>query len=281
MDNNSPLISICIPTYNQVVYLRKTLDSVFSQKDVYMEVIISDDSSTNDVFNLVNEYVAIYPRINYFRNTPSLGSPANWNFAISRARGKYIKIMHHDDWFNTEFSLKKMLDLMCDREDILVVSATKIIRKNVEKDRLASAEFLRKVQLDNLELIKGNYFGTPSSILFARKNLQFFDEKLLWLVDVDYYIRLLKKCKLRYLNEPLFTTVLSDHNISNSCLYNTELNLEEYTYMYTKYLAEKSFVVRLKYFKAIYKNILISLPKRKTLVFFRLLNRFFIKKQRV
>ena len=189
--------------------------------------------------------------------------------------------MHHDDWFNTEFSLKKMLDLMCDREDILVVSATKIIRENVEKDRLASAEFLRNVQLDNLELIKGNYFGTPSSILFARKNLQFFDEKLLWLVDVDYYIRLLKKCKLRYLNEPLFTTVLSDHNISNSCLYNTELNLEEYTFMYSRYLAEKSFIVRLKYFKAIYKNILISLPKSKTLVFFRLLNRFFIKKQRV
>jgi hypothetical protein len=107
--------------------------------------------------------------------------------------------------------------------------------------------------------------------------LQFFDEKLLWLVDVDFYIRLLKKCTLRYINEPLFTTVLSDHNISNSCLYNTELNLEEYTYIYHKYLVDKSLFIRIKYFISIYKNILISLPRNKTIVFFRLINRFFLK----
>ena len=106
---SSDLISVCIPTYNQTKFLKKTIDSVIAQKDVLVEIIISDDSTTYEVSDLIEEYINKYSFIKYFINNPSKGSPENWNYVISKATGNFIKIMHHDEWFINEFALNKFL----------------------------------------------------------------------------------------------------------------------------------------------------------------------------
>jgi glycosyltransferase involved in cell wall biosynthesis len=49
-------VSICLPAYNQTKYLIKTLDSIVSQTFQNFELIISDDSTTDDVESIVNTY---------------------------------------------------------------------------------------------------------------------------------------------------------------------------------------------------------------------------------
>src|SRR5687767_9673514 len=101
-------VSICIPAYNQVEFLRKTLNSILNQNFQDYEIIISDDFQDNSVKKLLLEF-DLKGKMKYYQNNPSFGSPKNWNFSISKAQGEYIKILHHDDFFTTSECLAKFV----------------------------------------------------------------------------------------------------------------------------------------------------------------------------
>jgi glycosyltransferase involved in cell wall biosynthesis len=94
-----PRVSICIPTYCQLDYLRETLRSVQAQDFDDYELIISDDTPDETVQQLVASF-GFDNRLHYHRNPVPLGSPENWNAAVRRAKGAYIKLLHHDDRFS-------------------------------------------------------------------------------------------------------------------------------------------------------------------------------------
>ena len=99
-----PLISICIPAYKNKDFLERLLKSVSIQSFRDFEVIVSDDSPTNELENVCSRYTDIF-EIHYYRNNIPLGTHENWNASILKASGKWIKVMHHDDWFSDEESL--------------------------------------------------------------------------------------------------------------------------------------------------------------------------------
>lgn len=248
----APLVSICIPTYNQTKYLVNTLDSIISQKFTDYEIIVSDDSTTEDVEKLVLSYNVKEIHIKYYHNNPSLGSPKNWNFAVSQAQGKYIKIMHHDEWFESSESLGKFVDLIEKNPFSIVFSAAYSINKGVKRDYIPNEKNIHKINQEPIELIINNYIGCPSALIYPRDCAVTFDENYIWLVDVDFYIHLLeKKYKFVYLKECLYTSMIDDHNITNKCLDNFELQLDEYSRLYLKYVSKKSFFIRVKYMKRI------------------------------
>ncbi len=108
---NNVEVSICISSYNQTKYLKKTFESFFAQSYQNFEVIVSDDSSTDDVERLVEEHKTKF-HIFYVRNQYSLGSLENWNFVMSLAQADCIKVMHHDDWLS-----KMDLFILSSKED--------------------------------------------------------------------------------------------------------------------------------------------------------------------
>ena len=79
-----PFISICIPAYQNKKFLERLLKSISIQTFKDFEVVVSDDSPTNELENICRSYSDTF-KIHYYRNAIPLGTPGNWNFAISKA----------------------------------------------------------------------------------------------------------------------------------------------------------------------------------------------------
>ena len=95
MENNSPLLTVAIPTYNSAHFLPDTLSSVLRQRIDDMEIVLVDNASTDNTAAVVKDFAG--PKIRYYRNESNVGSGNNHNISLSLARGKYIKWVHADD----------------------------------------------------------------------------------------------------------------------------------------------------------------------------------------
>lgn len=106
---NNKLLSICIPTYNRSEILDNTLKSLFSNPDFdnnLIEVIVSDNCSTDNTHAIVNKY----PLVRYYRNNKNV-IDENFTIVLSYANGKYIKLFN-DTLIFKKGALKKMLNII-------------------------------------------------------------------------------------------------------------------------------------------------------------------------
>jgi hypothetical protein len=93
---------------------------------------------------------------------------------------------------------------------------------------------VRDISLDPRMLFTGNYIGSPSATIYRRNNME-FDNKLKWLVDLEYYIRMLQaNKKFAYTTKPLVSIGIGDMQVTNECIADKDLNVSEYSYVYKK-----------------------------------------------
>jgi glycosyltransferase involved in cell wall biosynthesis len=114
-----PLISICIPAYKRVDYLKRLIKSISIQTYLFFEVVITDDSGQD---NSVEEYIKTCSynfNIVYKKNIVPLGSPLNWVESFKHAKGDWIKIMHDDDCFNSKIALETFVNAIDEKIDCI------------------------------------------------------------------------------------------------------------------------------------------------------------------
>ena len=113
--NNNPLLSICIPTWNRCTFLKESLNrllkecSKINQSEV--EILISDNCSSDDTEKVVNNFVCEGFPIIYNRNSENLGAAYNFLICMKQARGKYIILLGDDD-FLCDNALSYILNLI-------------------------------------------------------------------------------------------------------------------------------------------------------------------------
>ena len=86
-----PLVSVCIPAYNNAAYIKETIDSILGQTYSNLELVICDDRSKDDTVKVIEAIKD--DRIKLFQNEKNLGMSGNWNHCLSKCSGEFIKLI--------------------------------------------------------------------------------------------------------------------------------------------------------------------------------------------
>jgi glycosyltransferase involved in cell wall biosynthesis len=126
---NKPLVTVGIPTYNRADgYLRYAIESVLNQSYDNIEIIISDNHSTDNTEELVRGYRD--PRIRYVKQSKNIGPFMNMNYCLEKAQGTYFLMLHDDDSIDPEFISVCMKKVGYRHDAGIIITGSRIIDAN-------------------------------------------------------------------------------------------------------------------------------------------------------
>lgn len=227
-------LSVAIPTWESygrgAEFLDDLLRTIEIQHFKNFEVVISDHSQNDDVYDKVLEFNSKFD-IKYFRNRKKLGnSPSNTNTAIKKCSGEIIKIMFQDDFFYDDEAFEKIYYTLKDSNKMWLLNGC----NHTDDDGKSFCwEFYPKF---NPDLLKGiNTISSPSVVAFKRESEVYFDETLVNFMDVDYYYGMREK----YGDPVLYNDILISNRVHKDSISSNMKNKEEMILTESEYCIKK------------------------------------------
>ena len=103
MTDREPLVTIGIPTYNREVLIRRAIESAINQDYLNIEIIISDNNSTDSTLSVCQELCARDARIRYIRQPSNVGATRNFAEVLKQASGEYFMWLGDDDYVDLNY----------------------------------------------------------------------------------------------------------------------------------------------------------------------------------
>ena len=127
MPDESPKLTVAIPTYRGAQFLGAAMASVLAQTFRDFELLVINDNSPDDTEAVVRGFND--PRVRYVRNPTNLGPQGNWNRCLDMARGQYFKLLPHDDLLMPTCLARQVSALDADHDErlALVFSAREVL----------------------------------------------------------------------------------------------------------------------------------------------------------
>lgn len=223
-----PLVSICIITYNSADFVLETLNSAKDQSYHNIELIISDDASTDSTIELCKNWLkengGFFVRTQLITVDQNTGIPANCNRALTASYGKWIKVIAGDDILLKDCISYNMEYIRNNSETQILFSAMRpFLVENGEK------KFFEPVKLSNyfldlsadqqfVEIIFGKMQGVAPTSFIAKElfeKLNYYDEEFKLAEDYPFWL----KCTAnqhRFVSMDKLTVLYRLHNKSTA-----------------------------------------------------------------
>ena len=216
MDKTNTLVSIVVPTYNHSIYLKRALESIINQTYENWEVIVIDNHSTDNTFEVVANFKN--NRIKYLKVHNKGIIAISRNIGIKSANGEWIAFLDSDDWWTRDKleiciqSINEKVDFIYHDLEIIANNSRIFSRKKIKSRKL------KKPVLIDL-LTEGNEIGNSS--VFVRK--KFLDEingideskELVAAEDYNTWLRIAKLTdQFVYLKKRLGYYLVHDQSVS-------------------------------------------------------------------
>ncbi|MCI9176146.1 MAG: glycosyltransferase [Lachnospiraceae bacterium] len=203
-----PLVSVCIPAYNNAEYIEETIQSVLEQTYQNIELIVVDDNSTDDTVKVLESIGD--ERLKLYRNQENLGMVGNWNRCLELASGEYVKLICADDIIAKDAIEKEARAMRKHPSVNLVESDTELVdingKKTGEFHRYPKRGLVDGKKIAKASLMIQNFFGAPVNNLIRRSILKKtggFDKTFTYILDFDMWVRISCTGDVYIIHEPL------------------------------------------------------------------------------
>jgi len=208
-----PLVSVIMPAYNCGTYIEKALYSLINQTYKNLEIIVVDDGSKDDTWEVIQRFAKKDKRIKPYQNEINSRIVKTLNYAISKSSGKYLARMDGDDERMLD-SIEKQVDFMEKHPDVVIVGGSsevcdsnmKVLNKRVY---LFTDSEIRK------KLFRFSPF-THATIVMRASMVPSNPYSLDCAEDYDLYFRLAKNGKLANLSDVLYKIRTHEGSTSQS-----------------------------------------------------------------
>ena len=147
--NNQPLVSVVLCTYNGCKFIDEQLQSILAQTYKNLEIVIVDDTSTDNTLEILNNFQLLDARIKIYKNTVNIGYNKNFQKAAMLANGEYIAIADQDDiWDITKIECL----MQCWKDPLtLMVTCESALFSNGQKPNLKSIKNKKSFRGNNVK----------------------------------------------------------------------------------------------------------------------------------
>lgn len=235
------LISVNVTTFNRADLLGKCIESIINQSFTKCEIIIVDDGSTDNTFEIVQKYKEKDKRIRYIRHSQNKGNAAARNTAWRNSSAFYIAFMDDDDIWIDNTKLEKQIKIFKQYKarNFGIICSSVIIKKR-EKNII---RIINQPKNLKIKLLKGNGIIFSPTVLTTKEVLRRtdgFDENLFRGVDAEFFRNAVCVHGYDVFFMKDITTCINRENLPrmtnfSSSVEKTIKSLESYQYIYYKY----------------------------------------------
>jgi glycosyltransferase involved in cell wall biosynthesis len=214
-----PLISVCVPMYNNAETIERCLRSILDQDGVEFEIVIVDDQSTDDGAAIAATMLRAGDRL--IRNESRLGLNGNHNKCLENARGDYVQFLHGDDWLLAG-ALQTLARCFDDPSVGMAFAPRRVLTDDIpwSARRRAPSKlhiYFAKLREHNrgsslvLQIValwgaSANLIGEPSCVMFRRRlaiEAGGLRNDVYQTVDLDFWLRLMLRSAVRFVPQEL------------------------------------------------------------------------------
>lgn len=242
--NNLPLVSVCIPAYNNADYISETIDCILNQTYKNIELVICDDHSTDKTVEVIQSYSD--PRVKLFLNENNLGMSGNWNNCLNHCTGEFIKLICADDMLANDALEKEVMALINHPSAVMSESDTQF--RDLQGNTKGSYTRYKKSGLVDGKVIaraglfSRNLFGAPLNNTFRRSVLEQvhgFDPSFKYILDYDFWVSIACLGDVYIIHEPLnYFRLRSDSNTGKVLTTEQKAYVEEHKMLLRKHSQE-------------------------------------------
>lgn len=182
-----PAVSCIVPLYQDAALARGALASILGQTLTSLEVVVVDDSPTDELEMALADILAD-PRVRYFAGARTGNAVDNWNLGLSLAQGQWSVVVHHDEVLQDAEFLERAARRLESAQGRALLTGTTAPRPGRRFALVFRLAALMRPPAWTLYL--ANWAGPTAALVFPTGVGLRFDPRLAWTVDVDFYARL-------------------------------------------------------------------------------------------